>query len=799
MTSVSGGGGSDNVLIENTSDATTVDLGVGSDRSTIRDAGASLTLRAGAGGDDVLVENISAVTAIDLGGDNDTLTVLDAGASLTVDGGGGAGDILTVDRSAQALADSGSVEDGTAMGSGAVKGFTAGDIEFTNAEQLDLQLGSNSDEITIDYTFSGVNVNVFGNGGDENATVRNVGGPTDFVGGSGFDTLTVDIDDDPVLRTDFADRLTVSAELLIVDNTDFAGNVDWTSNRNELRASRNGSPVSPDGTVGNRFLTTSFADEVRVLGGAGDNTLTVEEPADLDVTGTIEGNRVELIRGFKVLEPVTSGAFEHFERVVDFEDLVNGSSSYVESGFRVTSSGAILRDDSVSAAAGPASISNSFTLTAEGDDLLQLRSVSLKSLSGTRSVTFTGNVFGGEKVVQNFSVGSAGFERFDLSPDFINRNLTSVEWTPGLVLTDNIVASPIPLDIDVQEIPLPPPPPSSGGTITFDRIESGSNSYVEDGVRLSAVGGGGFSVASILFGPTAPVVAQPSTLAKWKLEAVNGGPFTLQSLNVNELNNTASAQTLTFTGTRFNGDTVTQTFVTNGPGPVAFETINFGAEFTHLVSVTWTPEFVAYDDIDIVVEPSFIGGTMAFDGIVSGSKSYVEDSFRLSDVGGGEFFVDSIFGPTAPVVSPSSTLAKWKLEAVDGKEFTLQSLNVNELNIMTPAQTLTFTGTRFNGDTVTQTFVTNGPGPVAFETLNFGAEFTHLVSVTWSPGFAAYDDIVVEPSFTGGVMAFDGIVSESKSYIEDGVRLSDVGSGVIKVSSFDSTAPNAFPSIDPTK
>ncbi len=49
-----------------------------------------------------------------------------------------------------------------------------------------------------------------------------IGGGTDFVGGAGFDQLTVDIDDDPVQRSDFADTLTgdnvkFGATVMLVD------------------------------------------------------------------------------------------------------------------------------------------------------------------------------------------------------------------------------------------------------------------------------------------------------------------------------------------------------------------------------------------------------------------------------------------------------------------------------------------------------------------------------------------------------------------------------------------------------
>lgn len=289
--------------IEYDDDFSVLDLTLGAtdDLLTVVDTATQTFISAAGGEDGVTVLRHSHDTTVDLGADDDRITVFGLDRAIDVLGGAGSNDVLVLDRQAQTGSESGAIvdfgfdDDGNPVKIG-VTGLTTVPLSFEEIEVFDLELGANDDSITIDHGVQGVLVNVIGNGGSDEVVLERIGGTGDFVGGPGVDSLTVRIEGDPALRTDFNGRMTLESELLIVDNSTFDKRVEWTASRTELKAGAN------------TLLNTQGAEDVRVLAGKGaDNLLTVEEIANIEVTATLDGNRVEMIRGARAAE---SGTFE---------------------------------------------------------------------------------------------------------------------------------------------------------------------------------------------------------------------------------------------------------------------------------------------------------------------------------------------------------------------------------------------------------------------------------------------------------------------------------------------------------
>jgi hypothetical protein len=138
----------------------------------------------------------------------------------------------------------------------------------------------------MDTTLAGVEVVIRGYSGDDTVILRHIGDSTYFEGGGGDDHLTVDIpgDDptDPAHGNLFNDLL-VDIERLIVDNHLNPNPVEWIVGDGKLSAG----PYD--------FLVTEGAGELRIL--AGQNSGSTLEVVEADGQVTIDGNRIELVRG----------------------------------------------------------------------------------------------------------------------------------------------------------------------------------------------------------------------------------------------------------------------------------------------------------------------------------------------------------------------------------------------------------------------------------------------------------------------------------------------------------------------
>ncbi|NJL77793.1 MAG: hypothetical protein HC917_01045 [Richelia sp. SM2_1_7] len=166
------GSGSDILSINSThQQATTISMGIGSDK--------------------VIVESIAAATAIDLGENNDTIiagnlnqVVDNISATLTVTGGTGS-DAIIID-------DSGDTQDNTAIVRATrVTGLGMnGEIDYQDFESLDVMLGSGSDILSIESTHQNLTYISTGAGSDT-VNVETISGKTNVKFGTGDDNLNI--------------------------------------------------------------------------------------------------------------------------------------------------------------------------------------------------------------------------------------------------------------------------------------------------------------------------------------------------------------------------------------------------------------------------------------------------------------------------------------------------------------------------------------------------------------------------------------------------------------------------------
>ena len=321
-----------------------------------------------------------------------------------------------------------------------------GDVTFDGFETARVELGKNSDAITVDHTIAGLTVEIDGAGGDDVVTIRQIGAATQINGESGRDTVIVDILGAPDDLTDgqqlenLITDLSVDVETLVVDNRTNSAGVDW--------AIRSG-VLSGNGTD---LLFTDGAGEVFIRAGSSDDTLDFEELAR-PVDATVDGNRVVLERGDVVLESAGFSTLANFSNVVDFDDLdpnrLGNVTEYIEDGFRLASTdgignpAVILRNDVLGAAAQASNSTDTFTLTDANGASFALYSISLAAETpGTRTIEFVGTTLNGDTVRTIPAVqfeGGAGFTTIPLPDTFTL--LSSVSWEAKDVLVDNIIGA----------------------------------------------------------------------------------------------------------------------------------------------------------------------------------------------------------------------------------------------------------------------------------------------------------------------------------------------------------------------
>ena len=115
--------------------------------------------------------------------------------------------------------------------------------------------------------------------------------------------------------------------------------------------------------------------------------------------------------------------------------------------------------------------------------------------------------------------------------------------------------------------------------------------------------------------------------------------------------------------------------------------------------------------------------------------SYTEDGFVFTSAGPGP---DRVVAPSITYNNSSYSLGETllgttALSTVNSSLFSISSLEL--LRVLPLNTTVTFTGTKADTSTVTQTFTFSNNG---WSTLSFSAGFTSLASLKWSQGLTPY-------------------------------------------------------------
>jgi hypothetical protein len=316
-------------------------------------------------------------------------------------------------------------------------------------------------------------------------------------------------------------------------------------------------------------------------------------------------------------------------------------------------------------------------------------------------------------------------------------------------------------------------------------VASHGDMYVEEGWIVQQEGGQPWDLAT--FGtqearyPGSTALFNQNAGGMTYLYPVHGA-FTLVSLDVSNLNANGPT-TVTFTGHREDGSTVTRTCTTSYEGS-ALETFYFSG-FNNLWYVEWEQEspFHQFDNIRVTRAPV----TMDFQSLthdnaesnIVGSE-YYEDGFVLTQ-GANEPHPLSTYGLQHPKYPGSTALynntpdGSITLTDYLGGTFNIHSIDLSNLNNNGPTM-VTFTGTRENNGTIQQTFKTQ-PGLNALETFQFDG-FIGLTSLTWTQAdpYHQFDNLVLSRGRT--VMDFtklskndNGSHAWGKTYREDGFTL----------------------------
>ena len=452
-------------------DSLTFDLAAFSDRIVIDDTAVATTVNTAGGDDEVTVNNATDAVTINVGDGIDAFTVNDTQAAIAVNGDGDGVDTLTVERSTQTAAVNGRIEDDAnpaTDNAGQVSDVTAGAIAFNNVEQVKVNLGTGNDALTIDNTLTDTAVSIDGGEGDEQITVLSIGEPeTNITGNNGEDTTTVVIKDFP--EANQFTSLNLDVETLEVDNRENTTTpVAWQLVDGELLSA---DTIPSSGLF--PVINTAGADKTTILGGTQGDTFFFEPKTAYDINGTIDATtadgevlgRVELRSGLNVLEPNDFDTFLNFETALGFDALTNGSQTYTEDGFQLTTTGTFVRNDVVSPAVQASDPSDTFTLTIPSDnpndpgsvDAFSAYTIAL-ALTGTGSetVTFTGTTITCGTVEQTFEVSGSEaeltFQTFEFLPEFTA--LRSLTWQAGSAIVDNIVVeATLPAGDDPTNLP----------------------------------------------------------------------------------------------------------------------------------------------------------------------------------------------------------------------------------------------------------------------------------------------------------------------------------------------------------
>jgi Ca2+-binding RTX toxin-like protein/6-phosphogluconolactonase (cycloisomerase 2 family) len=284
------------------------------------------SISGGTGSDIVTIVNLpqlSVGTLITLGNRDDKLTILNSQRPLTVDLGdqGVNGDRLFIDRTSDPVGRAAELSSTFFSGAG------NGNIDLTadSIEEISIDLGTGTDQISITGTPTSASVTVNGNDGDDQFFIFGVGiqRPTVLNGLDGNDTATVILPDNPVtVAADEFQQLRFAVETLQVDNRSFANStnvpVDWDFDQDRISV----------GTT--QFLDALGAETVVFLSGNGTrDTVTVRDSRDVSQQVFIDRNNVRIEEGSNTLSFQDNIRFETFNVATTVDGLDGASGSVV--------------------------------------------------------------------------------------------------------------------------------------------------------------------------------------------------------------------------------------------------------------------------------------------------------------------------------------------------------------------------------------------------------------------------------------------------------------------------------------
>jgi hypothetical protein len=641
---------------------------------------------------------------------NDLITVLRSSArTLSIDGTGTAsGTTLVFNAPAVGSPVTGALlEDAPSAGTGWSELTALGpinDVLFAHVKAADLNLGPDNTALTLNLSagnFDAASNNaapalaIQSSAGDDSFMVQQIASTTHITGGAGQDTVTAVVPGspaDPTLAQ--LNNLKLSGvQHLVVDNHTYSLGVDWSVAGGELSA-------GPSGGMTYDLLPIDGAASAQILSGSNLDTLTIL-PQSASVDATLAGNDVTLLAGKDVLAP-TLNSFATYTQSNDrkatlgFAQLATTAKSYTEQGFRLTSSGSVVPDQTYGAAVGPGSPTDEFTLTASDGGPFTLNQVSLaRSDTGTDPVTviFSATVAGGGTLVQSFPVlPGQGFQQFTMPATFVN--LTSVSWLPGPTLatgvqvveqTSGIRFAGLPASLSASASPinlaLNPNAVASESSVYTDPYGAYDASRAIDGNTDGNFGDG--SVSHTLDLPNS-----------WWQVAL-GAAYPLTSINIFNRSD--------YSGNRLSNFRVS--VLLNG-------TEVFGQDF--YTDPNANPNAVAAGgEVTVPLPAGIVGDTVKVQFVgPNGYNNAGNGYLSLAEV--------QVYGyPTTPF-----SLYGVSLSGNDG-------------------QPVTFTGTTADGQSVYQTF-TPTPG-AGFQAFQFPASFSSLTSVTWTPGTTLTTNIQAAP------------------------------------------------------
>lgn len=222
---------------------------------------------------------------VSLGSRPDVLTIHSTSTPVNIDGSAGEiePDTLTIDRTHKSIDESGVLTNDT------ITGLGLNDITYANIENLAINLGTGSDQLTVESTSELTATTIDGGFGDDTITIESIGTGklTQIIGGADDDKAIVLIPNNP---SDFA-QLGVGVEQLIIDNSESDAFVKWAYSDGRVLAG------------GSQVVDALGAELVVFI--AGTNTgdsLLVEDNVNNPQVITIEKDQVQILEGINLLQ-----------------------------------------------------------------------------------------------------------------------------------------------------------------------------------------------------------------------------------------------------------------------------------------------------------------------------------------------------------------------------------------------------------------------------------------------------------------------------------------------------------------